>query len=490
MADKFKILGGGEKALVSKYAYQEEYLRETIKLSETTFRDITKEFFSPITCTYKPSLHTESEYRGIAPASLPAWGTILTYKLPSENGAILSDLVLHLTFEAVGDENPTLTGGVRELLDRYRYTDFPGIRCIEYVDFVVDGVPFERVYNDRWLQYRATELSESERVGFDRACGQEQLLDADLFNTDYHFMEKRKITFGAQTERYYQDRVVMVLPMKLSFTENDTAIPCDVFRGGAELRIKLVSPGQKLLARVSPTVGVTYQDPSIGTAMLYANYIHMEPDVYDKLITTNPFMMIKQHKCVRKEINKPTATIPLTDLRSPMDHLYFGFLPLDQKDHFDYWWQLSNMTTVPIVYPKLVISTLTPAVTYSVDPTQTLIVRQSNPMVNKIGFNITGVQRPIYPKLPPKFYESYLPSLKNSMYPDGHGWMMMGMPKLTTSANTIEGMYYFDSDRALELEYESSTITVDTPAELIIIARVINFIVLDTRRGAYALYSV
>ncbi len=453
-----------------------------------TLADIEKTHILFMNAHFKPFAAIAYEYNKVT-ANNPNLGSKVQFSIP-QFGDFFSDMVVHVKF-AAPTVSPATAANAGEVAV-YRWCDYPGERLFQKVSFDVNGNPLDEYYPDTYNFHRQFCISESKVDGWNRCMGQEvgRELVFDYDNsvaTSAPDNGRASITLrnGFQTYKANGGHGDLELFVPLLFwfnTDPRLAIPSVAIPYGQRfINIDLATKEQMVDVRKHHTAAaaVTITTPTISTFDLYINNIFVNPDIHDIFIARIGFTLVRVHRRQVTNVNKSSDNILLQQLKWPIETLYVGVRPSVNSDavtgtptelyanHANLWHRF-GLCTFNSVGQNAVNGVATAGKWLS----------EAN-HVNRLTVTAHGV--PLYNNLPANFFNSYVPFLYggwNIRTPTDPACFMINF---CMYPGTYQPSGHINVSRAREfyLQYDSSYVSANTPAELIVNAVAINFLLIS-----------
>ncbi len=450
-----------------------------------TLADIEKTHILFMNAHFKPFAAIAYEYNKVT-ANNPTLGSKVQFSIP-QFGDFFSDMVVHVRLA-----NPTVaptTGTGAGDVAVYRWCDYPGERLFQKVSFDVNGNPLDEYYPDTYNFHRQFFVSESKKAGWDRCMGQETARElvykynAVTGNAPDNARASVTVRNGHQTYKSNGNHSDLELFIPLLFwfnTDPRLAIPSVAIPYGQRfINIDLATKDQMVDARkhTSGTTDVTITTPIISTFDLYINNIFVNPDIHDIFIARIGFTLVRVHRRQVTNVNKSSDNILLQQLKWPIETMYVGIRPVVNSasgsatelyaNHTNLWHRFGECGVVNVASAEF------PGV--SADA----YYLNENNHVQQLTVSAHGV--PLYNNLPSKFFNSYVPLQYggwNVRTPTDPACFMINF---CLYPGTYQPSGHINVSRAREfyLQYNSTYVGANTPAELIVNAVAINFLLIS-----------
>jgi hypothetical protein len=458
-----------------------------------TLADIEKTHILFMNAHFKPFAAIAYEYNKVT-ANNPTLGSKVQFSIP-QFGDFFSDMVVHVKFSDPVVA-PTTGTGVGDVAV-YRWCDFPGERLFQKVSFDVNGNPLDEYYPDTYNFHRQFCVSESKKDGWFRCMGQEQPKElvydyvSAAGTAPQNARAAVSLRNGFQTYKSNgsHDDLELFVPLLFWFnTDPRLAIPSVAIPYGQRfINIDLATKDQMVDVRkhTATTTAVTITTPTISTFDLYINNIFVNPDIHDIFIARIGFTLVRVHRRQVTNVNKSSDNILLQQLKWPIETMYVGIRPTanaaqdsssplgnaDEElysNHCNLWHRFGQCTYTAVAASGVA----------GLAAVASKYLNEVN-HVNRLTVSAHGV--PLYNNLPSAFFNSYVPYLYggwNVKTPSDPGCFMINF---CLYPGTYQPSGHINVSRAREfyLQYDSTYVGSSTPAELIVNAVAINFLLIS-----------
>jgi hypothetical protein len=482
---------GGDFQLLSRDPEHDKYLnaqnllkRRLYKISNPKINDIKEYHFLPIDATYTPSINIASLYTKVQSSgnSHLIDGTNTLSFIPPNTGNFLSDVVLHIHFDAIGTKTDVITSDT--IL--YRYCALPGLRILENAQFRNSSLVIDEVTTaDAVLRHKFF-TDPRHKVGRERCLGQNTLrhasYHANKYTGNFGYYD------GHQTYKPYHEPLDLYIAIPFWFCGDiKDALHTD-FIPNTQRNI------QCTLAPLSNIIKAAHEDPNNFNSMidvklpftklgmqsnLYVNEIFVPPIINEIFSKNVKFGLIHTFKKQQVSVTANDTSIKLDQLKYPGEYLMVGVSDSTLKNNFDQWWMtgtnLARTTYDDILAPTMLYSEPTSSWTI-VGRTCTQISELDN-IVEELGLTFHGI--PIYSTMNSKFYNAYLPTRygKNAMCnsPNDTNTFLISMCILPGDRQHT-GYSNFNDSRNIELNFTIKD-TVTTPIDITVCMSALNFLI-------------
>jgi len=486
--------------LLSQRLAEVKMQRASMDNPNPTLSDIEKTHILFMNAHFKPFAAMAYEYNKVS-ANNPTLGSKVQFSIP-QFGDFFSDMVVYVKLTSP-TASSTTSLSPRGDSDHpiFRWCDYPGERLFQKVSFDVNGNPLDEYYPDTYNMHRQFYVTEDKMAGWKLNMGQESDIQAqykyyDTTTTARAPADARVMLNyrnGYQTYKRSHQDLEMLIPLLFWFnTDPRLAIPSVAIPYGQRfINIDLANTQQLLRVIVNPaSASNSVTSPTITTPVfanfdLYINNIFVNPDIHDIFIARIGFTLIRVHRRQVANLNKSSDSILLQQLKWPIETMYVGLRPTANT--------ISNSTLTSAGTQACIIDAnmndwhkygvVTTVVSGSANrvsgAADDYILSTQAGHVGRLSITAHGV--PLYNSLPSKFFNSYIPWVYggyNITTPTDPGLYMI-------TFNLYPGTYqpsgHINVSRAREfyLAYDSSYITSNTTADLIVNAVAINFLLVS-----------
>lgn len=428
-----------------------------------------------INSSFKPFVAMAFEYSKTMPTggSAPKLGNLMSFTLPVY-GEFVNDAVVYVKLDNFQAVLPA---------DKVRYVEMIGHRIFKKTSFKLaqcelDSYTPEK-YNIHW-QYKVPVGKED---GWLRNIGQEVpkqgFLTADPTNDEVR--EYRWFGDGPQTFRSVQPALELWIPLLFWFKDIQTALPNFLFpQGQTNIDIDLESEANLVAyANYSNTQNAVYTPPTIVDCALYVNHIFLLPELHKIFVAKFGFQLIRVTKAVNEiPLQTSSGGVLLQAIKWPVESLFIAFRPVANYSNSQRWHR-NTIITQKSVKEAVVTGVATIQVNNA-------LYYEETPVVSSLELRAHDIV--IHPKLPPAFYNSYIPTRfgANIKTPRDLGWYLMNF-NANPGDYQPSGHFNISRERELNLYYESAIdpntyqpyIRIDNPIKLIVVAECLNFLLVQ-----------
>lgn len=451
-----------------------------------TLADIERTHILFMNAHFKPFAAIAYEYNKVT-ANNPTLGSKVQFSIP-QFGDFFSDMVVHVKM-AAPTVAPATASNAGEVAV-YRWCDYPGERLFQKVSFDVNGNPLDEYYPDTYNFHRQFCVSASKEDGWSRCMGQEVahelVFDYDnsvATNAPDNARASTTLRNGFQTYKANGQHgdVELFVPLLFWFnTDPRLAIPSVAIPYGQRfINIDLATKDQMVDVRKhhSAAAAVTVTTPTITTFDLYINNIFVNPDIHDIFIARIGFTLVRVHRRQVTNVNKSSDNVLLQQLKWPIETMYVGIRPVVNSASGADTELYANHTNLWHRFGQCSYSTVAANAVNGVATSARWLNEVNH--VTRLTVSAHGV--PLYNNLPSTFFNCYVPYLYggwNVRTPKDPGCFMINF---CLYPGTYQPSGHINVSRAREfyLAYDSTYVAANTPAELIVNAVAINFLLIS-----------
>lgn len=475
-----------------------------------TLWDVEKTHVLFMNAHFKPFVAFGFEYNKVnASAGTVTLGSQVQFSIP-QFGDFFSDMVLHLVLSA-----PQITATAVETgqdLPAIRWCDYPGLRVLKKTSIDVNGNPLDEYTSDAAVMYHHFCVPPNKRPAWDRCLGQQETYkgylgrdSATASGPESHRVYV-DITDGAQTPKASQTGLSMFIPLLFWFNKDPRlAIPSVAIPHGQRFVNFTLAERDELVGLVKRgnfAANYSVTTPSVTTCNLYINNIFVNPEIHKIYIKRIGFSLIRVHRQQTSVITKSSENILLQSLKWPVETMFVGLRPVanktavpvvgtsgvddptaeDNERSLRDWYKFTQETLTEYKMPNVLSRGTTVDTTSGEVKTFThpsVYAQKSTKTIDSITISAFSVE--MYKQLPADFFNAYIPYTyggHNVMAPSDKGALMINF-------NLYPGSYqpsgHFNVSRAREfyIEITSSVASSANPAELIVVAQAINFLLIS-----------
>jgi len=446
---------------------------------EPTFADVECSHILPVRRSYRPFCAVGSQYHKIpssggGSSQLTSSDGSLVFALPTF-GDFLSDMVLHVRLDAVGD-----TSGATH----YEYTHYPGIRLVKEAQLKSDQVAIDSYTRDDALFVDKFWVDPKDRDGWDRCHGEQVAQTGEYWNSN-EFTGCETFKDGPQTRRLLQPALELWIPLQFSTGQDASqSIPNDMLSNSQRaVEITLASLGEMIRARNATGDIIDLPIGSVGfRAELYANQLYVNPEIHDIFSARLGFTLIRVHQTQRKTVDAPSGSVRLDRIKYPVEFLQVGVRDVAAAADFDRW-HLFGRRRVRAAANAL----LAPAAIYNIglgicqlvcrELTETTTL---DALADTLHVSAAGVE--LYTSSDSRFYQAYLPlrwrKRTPAVTPKDRGVLLVPFD-LYPGSDQPSGYLNLSTEREAILGYTAPEVSPAAPAEFVVAASALNFMVRD-----------
>lgn len=452
------------------------------ELTSPTLDDVRKTHRTFLTMEYKPYVAFGKCYQKIlAENSASSFTTESksTLRFVIENfGQFVSDMCVHIKLQAIGENGGNI---------RYKYCDFPGVKLCKETSFEVDRMPIDRYSNIEAIMKQNYEVRDY--MGFCRCVGHSQSIEAICYDSDNQVDEIRMIKNGYQTLKSRQGELDLWIPLMFHMNMDPNS-PFPMFR--ARTRQKAISI---VLCDFNEFVGAFNENDeriafpggklNILACELYVNNIFFDQQIADIYKHSINQIIFTQHRKMSTMTNKTEGSFSLAELKLPIEHIYFGFMPVENKTTLEHWYKFARINTEHI--------NAVTTIDNSPDPPK-LITKQlryytmSN-IANLISFKADKID--FLKDYPFAFLTSYLPHINNKHgrinSPTDSGLALLSFAHMIDDTD-VYGYINGANVKEFYLEWKDCNTSIQSPVELVLSAKIVNSLEM-TGKTAYIRFA-
>lgn len=444
-----------------------------------TMSEIEKKYIMFTNSTFRPFVAIAHEYcRSVASQGVPELGKTSVFTLPIV-GEFINDCVFHIKLSGLSSVDNR---------DKVRYVEYVGHRLMKQVSIKVSGVTLDTYVSDNYTINYEFKIPNHKVPGYLRCVGHETpklaYLTADP--TADEFRECRYFTNGHQTFKQTQTSLDLWIPLLFWFKDPQCSLPNFLLpKMQTDIEIALEDAGS-LVAIANYGGGGAYNKPIIEKCELYANNIYLLPEIFKIFKNRFGFQLIRVHRSQSQVVNTSSQSILLRNLRFPVENIYVGFRPVENKNNSRKWHK-NTVITEMISYQPVVTDYSNP-LSPIIQVNQAIFYNEELPVAD-LGIRAFGID--IYPLMNPEFYQSYLPLRYGDRIktPDQKGWYMFNF-SMNPGMYQPSGHFNMSMSRETYLTYTSAVdnnnvpyINPNNPCELLIMADCINFLLTGKDRA-------
>jgi len=451
----------------------------------------------PIKSIYKPFVNVVSEYAKVlhtpntAPLNLLRSNSLNFQVI--HRGHFLSDMVLHLQIPAIGLATDAY---------QYRYCAFPGVRLLPLVQLKKGGAKIDSYTSDDVMLHYQFVVCASRQLGFQRCVGQQEIKTAEFDAGNHtgilHYKD------GAQTWKSVQPTLNLWIPLHFSFCRDvgEAIMNTPSLVDDWDISINLADVTKIIQMRNASTLEVVTNAaimPNINFNVhgLYVNELYIPQQIFHTMVmntTTNIQMsLIRVHRSVTRRLTTDSALIPISsELQYPIEHIFAGVRDVRNEADMDNWCMFGRASLPRTLCATSVLAAhaqYTPAGGGMVQLVGR-ICRESptdclQPMLESIQLDVDHYT--FFPKMELDFYGSYMPNRysesSHMVSPRDSSVMLLSF---TTKPGQWQPSGFCNAANSsfVTINYQSRMnadgshmISTQTPAELILSAYSLNFLI-------------
>jgi len=444
---------------------------------------------------FKPYVAISLQYFKVS-ANNVTLGSEVQISVP-QYGDFFADMVANVVIRA---PTTSYTGEATQASDvvLYRHCEYPGERLFEETRFEVNSNLLDSYNNEAYVLHRQFSVPQDKMVAWKRCMGQEVGAEATTAVPDTHTTAapvtahlRTQVYNGYQTPKPVHEDLNMWIPQLFWFNQDarlafpSVAVPY----GQRFVTFRLTQASNLYYAHINPAADAeltspTLSTPQISTFDLYINNLFLLPEVHDIFIDRVAFTLVRVHRRQVQNCNKSADRIHLVQLKWPVTDIKFGFQLVENTATPDTNDTLLSQASVVSAnmenwhrYGKVVDSKLAAAAV--VGASTKLNVKNETNHIVKLRLQAHGVD--LFGEFPSQFFNYYIPYKYG-----GYGLTAPTDPGLFLYSFALHPTIYqpsghFNCSRARELylEYTSSEIASDKPANFVVQATALNFLLIS-----------
>ena len=443
---------------------------------------------------FKPYVAISLQYFKVS-ANNVTLGSEVQVSIP-QYGDFFADMVANVVISA---PTTSYTGTAATASDvvLYRHCEYPGERLFDETRFEVNSNLLDSYTSNAYVLHRQFSVPKDKRTAWDRCMGQDGGSDACTAVPDTQVSTApvtshtvSKVFNGYQTYKPSHSDLNLWIPQLFWFNQDarlafpSVAVPYGqrfvTFRltQASNIYWPIINPGASTSLH-APTLST----PQISTFDLYINNLFLLPEVHDIFIDRVAFTLVRVHRNQTQNCNKSSDRIHLVQLKWPVEDIKFGFqmvanttAPLTNdtlasqasvvNPNMEDWWRYGAVTNSTLAAASVVGASAKLNVKYEAGHISTLRLQAH-------GVDLFG-------QFPAEFFNRYIPYQfggSKVVAPSDPGLYMY-------SFALHPGMYqpsgHFNCSRARELylEYVSTAIDSSHPANFVVQATALNFLLI------------
>jgi len=391
---------------------------------------------------------------------------IIRINFSANNGQFLSDMVLHVTINAFGEDYPLNV--VPPI--KYKYCDYPGIRMIRRITLKHAEQIVDEYYTEDVLTHNYLRVPTNKRGNWDDCMGQEEIYNGEYYHKDFNTTEVIGYKNGYQTVKPRQDKLELWIPLLFWFNQSyeQAYFNSLVVNEQKYLEIEL-APLDEIIEAHDPVtnaiVPLPFSTINIDTFDLYTKNIWMNPEIHDLFVNRSYRSIIRIYKRQKKICNMSSGRILLNDLKYLIEQMSFGFRPNENTLSFNEWWRFSYLQRKEMPIPAVIYNPLVVPIYQLV--IRTSVFKKSIPTIDRLSLILHGNY--LYRDFDSSFFNRYLPfQFDDIASPEDSG--VYFMPFNLNDKIDPSGYTNFSTAREIYIDY-SGQITSANPATFYLTAK-------------------
>lgn len=445
---------------------------------------------------FKPYVAISLQYFKVS-ANNVTLGSEVQISIP-QYGDFFADMVANVVISA---PTTSYTGSSNIVSDvvLYKHCDYPGERLFEETRFEVNSNLLDSYGNETYVLHRQFSVPQDKMVAWERCMGQESganactaVPDTETSLAPVTSHVRTQVFNGYQTFKTSHEALNLWIPLLFWFnTDVRLAFPSVAVPYGQRfVTFRLTSASNIYRAIMNPAAATdtlsapTLSTPQISTFDLYINNLFLLPEVHDIFIDRVAFTLVRVHRRQTQNLNKSSDRIHLVQLKWPVTDIKFGFQmvsnissPLSNAAYASQAAVVSSNMEDWHRYSKVTNSTL--AIGAVNGSAHKLNVKYETGHITKLRLQAHGVD--LFGEFPAQFFNQYIPYQYGGskvVAPTDPGLYMYSF---ALHPGTYQPSGHFNCSRARELylEYTSSEIASDKPANFVVQATALNFLLIS-----------
>lgn len=443
---------------------------------------------------FKPYVAISLQYFKVS-ANNVTLGSNVQLSIP-QYGDFFADMVANVVI-AAPTTSYTGTASTSSDVVLFRHCEYPGERLFDEVRFEVNSNLLDSYGNEAMIFHRQFGVPKDKRAAWDLCMGQETgheattaVPDTQVSTAPVTSHVKASVYDGYQTWQPTQAPLNLWIPTLFWFNQDPRlAFPSVAVPYGQRfISFQLTAASNIYSAIINPGASTalsapTLSTPQVSTFDLYINNLFLLPEVHDIFIDRVAFTLVRVHRRQTANCNKSSDRIHLVQLKWPIETIKFGWQMVANitppstnntlgsqasviNPLMEDWWRFSKITNSTIAAASIV------------GASAKLNVKYETGHITTLQLQAHGVD--LFSTYPAEFFNRYIPYQfggSKVVAPTDPGLYMY-------SFALHPGMYqpsgHFNCSRARELylTYVSSAINSGAPANFVILATALNFLLI------------
>jgi hypothetical protein len=447
---------------------------------------------------FKPYVAISLQYFKVS-ANNVTLGTEVQLSIP-QYGDFFADMVANVVI-AAPTTSATSTGTlVASDTVLYRHCDYPGERLFEETRFEVNSNLLDSYTNNAYVLHRQFGVPLDKRAAWDRCMGQDtgsfattSVPDTTSVLAAVTAHVNAQVFDGYQTYKPSHNALNLWIPQLFWFNQDarlafpSVAVPY----GQRFVTFRLTAASNLYWAVINPAATAsdtafsnpTLSTPQISTFDLYINNLFLLPEVHDIFIDRVAFTLVRVHRNQTQNCNKSSDRIHLVQLKWPVEVIKFGFQMVANTAS-----PVTNnirSSQASVINPNmedwhrygLVTNTTVAAANITGAPAK-LNVKGVTGHITTLRLQAHGVD--LFGQFPAEFFNRYIPYQfggSRVVAPTDPGLYMYSFA-LHPGMFQPSGHFNCSRARELYLEYVSTAINSSAPANFVVEATALNFLLI------------
>ena len=421
---------------------------------------------------YRPHVAVASEYlKTVRTVTLGA-GQGAAFPLPSQ-GQYLGDIAFHVVF-------PALDAGLHPGVAKFRYTRLLGGRLLARARLRWGGQTVSEYTRDDVI-FADKRVPASLRPAWDEAMG-EEVRKVAIYHNDDDYDQFLDYADGPQTHKGLHGELHLWVPAQFWFCQDPGRALPNSQKAASQRHVELELAGLAELVKAYDAsraeVALPFATLTVRIEM-YTRLLFVPAAIQRALARSSRVSLIRTPRRQLARLEKAEGRVLLDQFKFPCEHMMVGVRDPANLDDFDHW---------PLFGRERVRSAeteLDQTVVETSSGDKEIITKAFNeyscldPLLQTLG--VSSLQVPLYDKSRVGLYSAYLP-LRGRLPCSGDDSAWLVPFCLRPGEWQPSGYLNLSSTRELYLDYTGSGITRAAPAELVVVASTLNFLIVSGDR--------
>lgn len=297
-----------------------------------TLSDLEKTHLIYFYSSFSPIVALSYEYVRATQTGNTVSGGTVQFSIPLI-GDLFTDTVIRVDVGQVAALN------TNESNKYLQYVDYVGERLFKNVQFSINGNMIDQYDSDIAEFYRKFQVMPWKEVAWNRLVGQQNpiLARGHTVSGRGDIQTQSTIFNGLQTPKTIHPAFSLEIPILFWFCSDPRESIPSVCIPYGQRQIQITLEDSRNLLKyvgISPAWDVpTLQVPDPTYRMeMWINNIYIQPDVHDILITRIQFNLVRVYLKQHNDLKNDVDQIQLTSFKWPVETIYLGFTPKENKD--------------------------------------------------------------------------------------------------------------------------------------------------------------